>query len=211
MIINKVEPIRGLKKVISKLFNVKFPNSDYAKYPEGLPKALQDMYEIEAHFSKARNHKTLPFFSHQDRLIPFAQLDLTEKTFEFLWENQNNWVCEAELKTSKVYLRDRVEPYNSHYLTQKLPDFLMTFGLQAVGFNLENAIGLEAKTMADIESNFNTVEHLWTGKHLTNAVPFSFYLVDDDCFVMWAGMAVFATNNQEKFEHYKGVLTHYRF
>ena len=211
MKINKAEPILGLKKVVSTLFNVKFPHFDHSKYPDGLHKALRDLYEIDAYFSKGSNDQTVSFLGRQDRLIPFDALDLTKKMFDFARENQNNWVCEGELKTSKIYFKDRIEPYNSHYLKQKLPDFLMTFALRETVFCLTHHIGLEAKNMTEIEFVFNDVKHLWTAKYLNHTDAFSYYLVDDDCLVMWADTVVFATNNKEKFEHYKGILAHYTF
>ncbi len=212
MKINKKEPISGLKKVISRLFNVKLDNFSFEKYPPKLPISLKELYEIDAFYAKHDcAFETIRFFCNQDRLVPYADLKLGEKDFVFVRENQNNWVCKTELGSNKVYFEDRVFTETSGVLPQEIDAFLTTFALQEIGFNLKHYFGLEAKSMVEIESVFNKVEHLWTSKYLTYDDPFSYYLIDDDCLVVWAGMAIFSTNNEEKFTHYKSLLAHYTF
>ncbi len=202
----------GLKNIISRLFDVKFKDFDYSKYHPNLPLALKELYAIDAFFAQHNcSFETLRFFCNLDRLVPHQSLKIDEKKLIFLKENQNNWACSTELGTDKVYFHDYVEPQNSHLLATKIDDFLLTFALQEIGFSLQYYFGFEYENMNAIQHHFNKTEHLWTQNHLTYPKPFSYYLVDDDCLVMWAGMNVLATNNQEKFEFYKGILKHYTF
>ncbi|MFM2269053.1 MAG: hypothetical protein RL757_2494 [Bacteroidota bacterium] len=211
MKLHQKNPIRILKKVVSRLFDAKIERIDDAQFPLHFPEALKEIYEIDAHFSKDCRYETIHFFCNLDRLVKFDKLNLTEKNFEFAHENQNNWACEATLKSTKVYFKNRVEPQKSHYLKENLPNFLTTFALQEIAYNLKKYVGLEAKNMDEIKHHFAKVQLLWSAHYLIYDEPFSYYLVDDDCLVMWAGMPIFATNNQEKFEYYKNILKHYEF
>jgi hypothetical protein len=83
--------------------------------------------------------------------------------------------------------------------------------LQEIGFNLPYYFGLNSGEIADIKLHFKTVELLWRDENYIQSFPYSFYLVDDDCLLMYAGMYVFATKNEKKFEHYKRILPHYEF
>ncbi len=211
MKINKKQPIVGLKTVILRLFNEEIKQTDEAKYPADFPKALKEMYEIDAHFSNDCRYETIHFFCNLDRFVKFKNLIFTEKKFEFVHENQNNWACEAQFKSQKVYFKNRVEPEKSHFLKENLSNFLTTFALQEIAFNLKKYVGLEAKNIDEIKHHFKKIELLWSANYLIYDEPFSYYLVDDDCLVMWAGMTIFATNNQEKYEFYKNILKHYEF
>jgi hypothetical protein len=223
MKISKKDPVLGLKKVISRLFDVKFDRSQYKTYHPDLPKGLKKMYEIDRFFSKDCRYETIHFFCNQDRLVKYDKLTLVEKDFVFVHENQNNWKCRAQLKSQKVYFEDCVEPQKSRFISDNIDVFLTTFGLQEIGFNLPYYFGLNSGEIADIKTHFKKVEFLWEDNNYIHQFPFendekegkplsySYYLVDDDCLVMYAGMYVFGTKNLEKFEHYKGVLPHYEF
>ena len=212
MKINKKTPIWGLKKVISRLFEVDFPVFDYEKYHPNLIHSLKELYEIDAFFAQHNcAFETIRFFANQDRLIPYKDLKLNEKDFAFVRENQNNWVCKTQLGSNQVYLEDRVFTENSGVLPQKMDAFLTTFALQEIGFNLPFYIGLHCEKMGDILPNFKKIEPLWSNKNYLNVGDFAYYLADDDCLVMQAGMNILATKNEEKMEFYKGILHHYTF
>ncbi len=200
-----------MKKVIERLFKVQFNEFNYDKYHPDLPQPLKEMYEIDALFSQDCSYDTIHFFCNQDRLIKYNQLKLSAKSFVFVHENQYNWTCEAALKSDKVYFNNSVEPEKSHYLNSDIGEFLTTFGLQEIGFNLSFYFGLENQNMDETKANFQKVEHLWTDTTYLYNHPYSYYLVDDDCLVMWAGMCIFATNNETKFKYYQSVLKHYTF
>jgi hypothetical protein len=212
MKINKKQPILGLKNVISRLFDVKLDNFDLDKYHPKLPLALKELYAIDDFYAKYDcGFETIRFFANQDRLVPYSDLKLDEKDFVFVRENQSNWVCKTQLGSNKVYLEDRVFTENSGFLTPKIDAFLTTFALQEIGFNLPFYIGLHCDKVADILPNFKKIEPLWSDKQYLNFGHFEYYLVDDDCLLMQAGMNILATKNAEKLELYKGVLNHYTF
>jgi hypothetical protein len=212
MKITKKDPILGLKKVISRLFNYEFDNFDFSKYPPNLPQALKEMYEIDAFVRrKDCGFETIRFFANQDRLVPFKELKLDESPFTFVRENQNNWLCKTDLGSQKVHLEDRVFTENNGLLEQNLPAFLTTFALQEIGFNLPFYIGLHAENVADILPNFKKIEPLWSDKSYLNFGQFSYWIVDEDCLLMQAGMNILATKNEEKLAFYKSILNHYTF
>jgi hypothetical protein len=212
MKITKKTPIWGLKKVISLLFEIDFGEFDYDKYHPQLIHSLKELYEIDAFFAKNDcGFETIRFFCNQDRLLPYSDLKLEDKDFVFVCENQNNWVCKTQLGSNKVYLEDRVFTENSRFLTSKIDAFLTTFALQEIGFNLPHYIGLHCEKVVDILPDFKKVEPLWTDKNYLNFGHFEYYLVDDDCLLMQAGMNILATKNKEKLEYYKGILDHYTF
>ncbi len=200
-----------LKNTISALFGVKFGAFDVSKYHKDLPIALKELYEIDAHFSEDCRYETIHFFCNIDRLVKPTFLKLEDESFVFVHENQNNWACETQLKSDKVYFKDLVEPEKSRFLDTNIADFLTTFALQEIGFNLKYYFGLEHENISEIEENFEKIEHLCTDNNYLYSSPFSYFLIDDDCLVMWAGMNIFATNNQAKYEHYKSILKHYTF
>jgi hypothetical protein len=212
MKITKKDPVSGLKNVISRLFDYKFGDFDFSKYPPNLPKALKEMYEIDA-FTRRENcvYETIRFFANQDRLVPFAELKMEETPFTFVKENQSNWLCKTELGSQKVYLEDRVFTENSGVLNQNLAAFLTTFALQEIGFNMPFYIGLHCEHVSDILPNFKKIEPLWSDKNYLNHGQFSYWIVDDDCLLMQAGMNILATKNEKKLEYYKGILNHYTF
>ncbi len=210
--IAKKDPISGFKKVISRLVDVKLEGVDYEKYHPLLPFSLKELYEIDAFYAKHDcAFETIRFFANQDRLVPYKDLQLNESPFTFVRENQSNWFCQTDLGSEKVYFYDRVEPHKSRYLPLSIDGFLTTFALQEIGFNLKFYFGFEYENMDEIKTYFKKIEPLWSDEHYIYGAEFSYYLVDDDCLVMFAGMNVFATNNEAKFEHYKSVLTHYSF
>jgi hypothetical protein len=212
MKISRKDPVSGLKKVVSRLFEVKFDNFDLDKYHPKLPVSLKELYEIDAFYAKHDcAFETIRFFANQDRLVPYADLTLDEKDFVFVRENQSNWLCKAQLGSNKVYLEDRVFTKNSGFLTARIDAFLTTFALQEIGFNLPHYIGLHCDKVADILPQFKKVEQLWSDKNYLNFGHFSYWLVDDDCLLMEAGMNILSTKNEEKLEHYKGILNHYTF
>jgi hypothetical protein len=212
MKITKKDPILGLKNVISRLFEIKFDNFDFDKYHPNLPQSLKELYEIDAFFAKHDcGFETIRFFCNQDRLLPYSDLKLEEKDFVFIRENQNNWICKTQLGSNKVYFEDRVFIENSRFLTTKIKAFLTTFALQEIGFNLPHYIGLHCEKVVEILPFFKKVEPLWSDKNYLNFGHFEYYLVDDDCLLMQAGMNILATKNQDKLNYYKGILNHYTF
>jgi hypothetical protein len=70
---------------------------------------------------------------------------------------------------------------------------------------------LYCEKIGDILPNFKKVEALWSDKQYLNIGNFEYYLVDDDCLLMQAGMNILATKNEEKLDHYKTILNHYTF
>jgi hypothetical protein len=212
MKISKKAPILGLKRVISRLFDVKLDDFDLTAYHPKLPHALKEMYAIDAFYAKHDcSFETIRFFANQDKLVPYQDLKLAESPFTFVRENQSNWFCLTELDSNKVYFYDRVEPHKSRFLPHSTDAFLTTFALQEIGFNLKFYFGFEYENIDKIRPFFKKVEPLWSDKNYIYDATFSYYLVDDDCLVMFAGMNIFATNNEAKFEHYKRVLAHYTF
>jgi hypothetical protein len=212
MKIAKKDAISGLKNTISRLFDVKLDNFDFEKYHPKLPHALKEMYEIDAFYAKHDcSFETIRFFANQDRLVPYSDLKLEGKDFIFVRENQSNWVCKTQLGSNKVYLEDRVFTENNGILTSKIDAFLTTFALQEMGFNLPFYIGLHCEKITDILHHFKKIESLWSDKHYLNFGHFEYYLVDDDCLLMQAGMNILATKNEDKLAHYKSILNHYTF
>jgi hypothetical protein len=205
-------PILDLKNLISKFFDANFDAFELSKYHQDLPLALKELYEIEAFMAKHNcSFENIRFFSNIDRLVPYQKLNFTEDFFVFLHENQYNWQCKTKLNSGEVFYEDKVEPQNSKTLKPKIADFLTTFALQEMAFSMQYYIGLESENMDEIKANFNKIEAIWVEKDYIYTQPSSFYLIDDDCFVMYAGMNIFATNNETKFNHYKGILKHYNF
>jgi hypothetical protein len=212
MKISKKTPILGLKKVISRLFEVEFPQFDYEKYHPLLIHSLKEMYEIDAFFAhKDCGYETIRFFCNQDRLVPYQDLALEEKLFTFLKENQSNWFCQTALGSNKVYFYDRVEPHKSQWLPLSIDPFLTTFALQEIAFNLPYYFGMENGNVSDIKAHFKTIEPLWTDKKYIYDAPHAYYLVDGSCLLMYGGMNIFATHNEAIFNHYKSILPHYTF
>jgi hypothetical protein len=212
MKIQEKNSISGLKNIISRLFDVNFDTFELSKYHQDLPLALKELYEIEAFMAKHNcSFETIRFFSNIDRLVPYQSLNFTEDFFVFLHENQHNWQCKTKLNSDEVFYEDKVEPQNSKTLKPKLADFLTTFALQEMAFSMQFYIGLESENMDEIRANFNKIEAIWVEKDYIYTQPSSFYLIDDDCFVMYAGMNIFATNNETKFNYYKNILQHYNF
>jgi hypothetical protein len=211
MEIQEKNSIFGLKNIIFRLFDVQFDDSEYSKYHQDLPVALKELYEIDAHFSQDCSYDTIHFFCNLDRLVKPHLLKTKEKSFVFVHENQHNWTCETQLNSNKVYFNDHVEPEKSRFLATTIDQFLTTFALQEIGLNLKFYFGFEYEDMEEIKENFKKIEILCTDKNYIYSQPFSYYLIDDDCLVMWAGMNIFATNNEEKYEYYKGILKHYNF
>jgi hypothetical protein len=67
MKINPNDPISGLKKLISKLFDVDFTGFTFDKLNQNLPQALQEIYTIDAFFAaKDCGCETLCFFRNMD-------------------------------------------------------------------------------------------------------------------------------------------------
>jgi hypothetical protein len=212
MKISKKSPILGLKKVISRLFDVKLDNFDLVKYHPKLPYALKELYEMDAFYAKHDcAFETIRFFANQDRLVSYQDLKLAESPFTFVRENQNNWLCQTDLDSNKVYFNDGVEPQKSRFLPHSMDAFLTTFALQEIGFNLKFYFGLKYQNMDEIKAHFKKFEPLWTDKNYIYGGSFDYYLVDDDCLVMYAGMNIFATNDEAKFQYYKSILKHYTF
>jgi hypothetical protein len=212
MRITKKDPILGLKKVVSRLFDVKLEGFDLEKYPSKLPHSLKELYAIDAFFAQHNcGFETIRFFANQDRLVLYEALKLEESPFTFLRENQSNWLCQTDLGSTKVYFYDRIEPHKSHFLPLSIDSFLTTFALQEIGFNLTYYFGLESENMDAINTHFKKIETLWSDKTYIYGAHHSYYLVDDDCLVMYAGMNVFATNNEAKYKHYKSIFKHYAF
>jgi hypothetical protein len=212
MQINDKNSILGLKNVISRLFEVKFDDFDDSKYHQDLPNALKELYEIEAFMAKENcSFETIRFFCNIDRLVCYKDLKLEEKSFVFLRENQNNWMCKTQLNSNEIFFEDAVEPKNSRILTTKIDTFLTTFALQEMAFSMKYYFGLENENIDEINDFFQKKENIWLEKEFIYSNPCSFYLVEEDCFVMFAGMNIFATNNEAKFHHYKSILKHYDF
>ncbi len=208
----KKQPALGLKNLIARLFEVELEGFDDAKYHEKLPALLKELYEIDAFYAKYDcAFETIRFFCNQDRLVPYKDLKLAEKDFVFVHENQNNWVCKTQLGSNKVFFEDLVFTENSGFLPQKTDAFLTTFALQEIAFNLPLYIGLHCEKVEDILPNFKKVQPLWSDKNYLKFGHFDYYLVDDDCLLMQAGMNILATKNEAKIAYYKGILAHYTF
>lgn len=210
--ISKNDPIEGLKNVISRLFEVKFDELDFTKYHPDLPQPLKEIYEIDAFFLRENCvYETIRFFCNQDRLVKYQDLKLDESFFTFVNENQGNWYCKTALNSDVILLEDYSETKKEAFLPQKIDEFLTTFALQEIAFNLPYYLGLEYGNIEDVKDKFNKIEDLWVDKNYVYEHVYSFYLVDDDCLVMWGGINIFATKNEEKFEYYKSILKHYTF
>jgi hypothetical protein len=210
--ISKNDPIEGLKNVISRLFEVKFDELDFTKYHPDLPQPLKEIYEIDAFFLRENCvYETIRFFCNQDRLVKYQDLKLDESFFTFVNENQGNWYCKTALNSDVILLEDYSETKKEAFLPQKIDEFLTTFALQEIAFNLPYYLGLEYGNIEDVKDKFNKIEDLWVDKKYVYEHPYSFFLVDDDCLVMWGGINIFATKNEEKFEYYKSILKHYTF
>jgi hypothetical protein len=212
MQISKNDPIPDLKKVISRLFEIEFDEFDFTKYHPDLPQSLKEIYEMDAFFLRENcAYETIRFFCNQDRLVKYQDLTLEEPFFTFVNENQGNWYCKTKLNSDKVLLESYFEIKKEELLPQKIDEFLTTFALQEVGFNLPFYFGLDYGNFDEIKPKFSKIEDLWIDKKYVYEHPHSYYLVDDDCLVMWGGMNIFATKNEEKFDFYKPILKHYNF
>jgi hypothetical protein len=210
--ISAKSPISGLKRVISHLFEVKLDELDLSPYHSDLPEALKEMYAID---TLSAQHdcafETTRFFANQDRLVPYHELALDTALFTFVRENQSNWLCKSSLGSRQVYFQDRVMPENSGYLLSNLERFLTTFALQEIGFNLPLHIGINCEKVSDILPTFQSVTPIWVDEKYLNALHYEYYLIDEDCLLMQAGMHVLATKNEEKMEYYKRILDYYTF
>jgi hypothetical protein len=212
MQISYKNPIWVLKSLISSLFKVEFEAFDFSKYHQDLPQALKELYEIEAFMAKHNcAFETIRFFCNQDRLLPYQSLKLSDKTFAFLCENQNNWVCKTSLKSDKVFFEDTVEPQNSRFLNTEIDTFLTNFALYEMMFSMQYYFGLESENINEIKENFKKTIPIWEEKAFIYGDTCSFYLIEDDCLVGFAGMNIFATNNEKKYIYYKNILKHYTF
>lgn len=213
MSINENDPITDLKKVISRLFDVKFDEFDFTKYHLDLPQSLKEIYEIDAFFFRENCiYETIRFFCNQDRLVKYQDLKLDEQLFTFVNENQGNWYCKTALNSDVVLLKNySTKTKEEAFLPQKLDEFLTTFALQEIGFNLPFYFGLDYSTIEEVKDKFSKIEDLWTDKKYVYEHRHSYYLVDEDCLVMWGGMNVFATKSETKFEFYKSILKHHTF
>jgi hypothetical protein len=212
MQISKNDPIPGLKKVISRLFEVEFDEFDFTTYHPDLPQSLKEIYEMDAFFLRENCvYESIRFFCNQDRLVKYQDLKLDESFFTFVNENQSNWFCKTQLNSEVVLLESYFEAKEEAILTQKINEFLTTFALQEIGFNLPFYFGLDYGNIEEIRPKCSKIEDLWIDKKYVYEHPYSYYLVDDDCLVMWGGMNIFATKNEEKFEFYKSILKHYTF
>ena len=212
MQIQEKNAISGLKNVIFHFFNVKFDDFDFSKYHQGLPHSLKELYEIDTFMAKHNcSYETIRFFSNIDRLVLYKNLKIEENSFVFLHENQHNWACKTKLNSDEIFFEDKVETENSRIIETKIDDFLTTFALQEIAFNFNYYIGLESENIDEIKDNFDKYEAIWLKKEFVYSFPCSFYLIDDDCFVAFSGMNIFATNNEEKFNFYKKKLKHYNF
>lgn len=212
MQIQEENVILGLKNIISSLFKVKFEDFDFSKYHQDLPHSLKELYEIDAFMAKHNcSYETIRFFCNIDRLVPYKNLKIEENSFVFLHENQHNWACTTKLNSDEVFYEDKVAPQNSRTLATKIDGFLTTFALQEIAFNFKYYMGLESGNIGEIKDNFEQCETIWSEKEFIYSNPCSFYLVDEECLVTFAGMDIFATNNEEKFNHYKNTLKHYTF
>jgi hypothetical protein len=210
--ISKNDPIEGLKNVISRLFEIGFDEFDFTKYHPDLPQPLKEIYEMDTFFLRENCvYETIRFFCNQDRLVKYQDLKLDEQFFTFVNENQGNWYCKTALNSEVVLLDDYSKMKKEALLSQKLDEFLTTFALQEIAFNLPFYFGLDYGNMEEINDKFRKTEDLWVDKKYVYEHPYSFFLVDDDCLVMWGGMNIFATKNEEKFNFYKSILKHYSF
>jgi hypothetical protein len=108
-------------------------------------------------------------------------------------------------------LEDYSEMKKEAILPQKIDEFLTTFALQEITFNLPFYFGLDYENIEEVSPKFHKIEDLWIDKKYVYEHLHSYYLVDDDCLVMWGGMNIFATKNEAKFEFYKLKLKHYTF
>ncbi len=210
--ISENDPISGLKEVIPRLFEVKFDDFDFTKYHPDLPQPLKEIYEIDAFFLRENcAYETIRFFCNQDRLVKYQDLKLEEPFFSFVNQNQANWKCRTRLNSDIVMLESYYETVEEYVLPQKIDEFLTTFALQEIAFNLPFYFGLDYENMEEVRDKFNKIEDLWIDKKYVYEHPHSYYLVDNDCLVMWGGMNIFATKDEAKFEFYKSILKHYSF
>jgi hypothetical protein len=156
-------------------------------------------------------YETIRFFCNQDRLVPFADLDLTGERFVFLRENQNNWTCSAQMQSDQVYFIDRVFDGADGYLAQDIETVLTSFALQEMMFNFAQYIGLQADTAREA---LHVVQHhqlLYADKGYLNAIDIEYYQVDESLHLMQGGMLVLAGHDAEKLDFYAQKLEHYKF
>jgi hypothetical protein len=209
MLIDNQKPIEVLKNVIEKLFKIEFDPFNFEMYDIQIPHALKEMYEIEAFFEKKDEaYASLGFFSMLDKLIPFQALNTENETLTFIEESQSNWALQYQ--NGKVFFEDRLEPENSYYLSQSIEEILLLFGLQEIGFNITNYLGLDYDSIDEIISEFENIEQIVINKNYIG-LNCSFYIVDGNCLLGQASMNVLSTFDVDKYHFYKTKFRHYTF
>ncbi len=210
MKINPNNPLSGLKKIISKLFDIDFADFTFDKINKNLSPALREIYTIDAFIAENNcSYETIRFFANMDRLVKYEDLKPTEKQFVFVTENQGNWYCKTSLNSDIVYIYNHEEFENGAALAENIEEFLTTFAMTELSYNFRYLLGLNYDSFDKVKEHFEKTEALWTDKTYIIR-PTSFYLIDDEILLDEACMTL-ATNNAEKFDYYKSKLDYYLF
>jgi hypothetical protein len=168
--------------------------------PHGLSNTLCLLYEL------SRVHeKGIVLFQQQDRLIPFAELTLDKDHIEVITENQGNWKARFQLNNPILKLDSgtQIEEF-------QIDDFLSTFAFQEITFGLPYRFGIHFTNVRDLFLKFQTIVPIYL-KAPYHQNELDFYIVDGDSILMAGSMWIFATQNAEKYTHYRKIIDSYTF
>ena len=204
--INTENPFDDLKRLFSVFLGTE--NTIGQPYTASIPKGLRELYGIHESYSTLKPKNTL--FCNQDRLLLPAEIK-DDQYFDFLIENQRCWKCETERgrENPPVYIHDAesIDIVGRKMIHNSLNDFLTTYALQELAFELDFSINEHFDLEAILNSSLKT-EELWMDKSYTwgDTNRYNFWLVEDSCFIMDCSIRYFATNDPQKFDYVTKLL-----
>jgi len=193
-------PIEGLEKVFCHFLNLDINVLDSTKYYHTIPEIIRLLYVLKDVYTNKVGENRL--FLMQDALIWEKDLNLSGVMFDFLVENQGNWVCQTyQNERNPVVWRD-----TSDCIHNSLNHFLTTYAFQELSFFL--ACGLWHISKEEVEAFFTGATPLWIKKtYIYDDILYNFYQVEEDCFLMDTDMgAYFSTMNESKYDAFVASL-----
>lgn len=191
--ISQANPMEGLKKVFCHFLNLDINALDSTKYNPTIPEIIRTLYAIKDTYTQQVGENRL--FQMQDALIWEKDLDLSGTMFDFLVENQGNWVCQTyQHETNPTVWQDHSERIHS-----SLNHFLTTYALQELSFFLEP--GLWHISKEEVEAFFSSIEPVCLNQtYCYEEAIYNFYQVEEDCFLMDVYFDFyFSTMNESKY------------
>ena len=124
-----------LIKLFSTSLNLNIDAQSVADFDNTIPLPLRQLYAIKKAYDSVKPNNYL--FRHQDRLTLEDKLDLSKDTLTFLTENQGNWYCFIKKNVKKpIIYRNNWE--NTEGVSDSLSDFLTSYALQELAFEMED-------------------------------------------------------------------------